>query len=1642
MKPAPAQAKQAVPSGATGRVRANLAALRTIRQLQDEQRPATPAETAALAGWSGWGAVPDVFDPGKPAWQWARDELAELLTSQETAAAARSTLNAHYTDPGIAAAVWETVTRLGFTGGRVLEPGCGSGNFIAAAPPAARMTGVELDPTTAAIARARCPQARIVTGSFADVKLAGMFDAVVGNVPFGNIRLHDPAGNPGRHSIHNHFIVKSLRLTRPGGIVAVVTSRYTLDSESQAARRDMHDLADLVAAVRLPSGAHQETAGTRVVTDLLVFRRREPGRQPAEPAAWLDTVQVTLDGVGLPVNTHFAGGPEGRGSRWVLGRMTAVHGAYRAGDLAVEAPKADLAMALRGVLIAAAAAAKTAGLTWQPPPEPEPEPARPGRPAARNPEPPPAEPETADGLQEGHILRRQDGRFARAENGELVQHACPASQARELAALLDLRDTALRLLDAEAASDADTPRLDAYRGQLRTSYSNYLATFGPLNRVTERRTGRTDPATGTEKMARVRPPMGGFRSDPHAPLVFALEEFDPESQTAEPAPLLTRRVVAPRTYPQSADSPTDALTICLDAHGRADLDVIAGLLGATPREAREALTGLVFDDPDTGTLLPAAEYLSGDVRARLHAAEKAAAEDARYEPNVAALRAVVPADLAPGEIDARLGAAWIPASDVQDFLREILDDTRLTVTHPGGQIWDVDGSRWSVRARSTWGTERYFAPDLARALLEQRRIEVRDPVDRPDGSTAYVLNVEQTAAAVEKAGEMQERFGEWCWEQPERAARLARRYNDAFNNLVLRTYDDAAMTLPGLSTAITLRKHQVAAVARIVSEPAVLLAHEVGAGKTLEMVCGVMELRRLGLVRKPCVVVPNHMLDQFAGEWLRAYPLARVLVTRQEDLQGDNRRRLVARAATGDWDGIIMSSSAFERIPLSPQATAAYLEREVRQFREWLENARQSKSRTVKRIEKALLSAEERVKRKLAGVKDPGISFEATGIDYLCVDEAHRYKNLRTPSSISDAAIDGSMRASDLDMKVGWLRSRNGSRVVTFATATPVANSMTEIYVMQKYLRPDLLEAAGIDVFDSWAATFGEVVTEVEMAPEGGGSFRLKSRFAKFRNVPELLRMFHLVADVKLADDLDLPKPLLAEHDGKRQPVIIEVPASSELKDYVTDLAERAGQIRARAVAPEVDNMLKVTGDGRKAALDLRLVGLPQPDGGKIAEAAWQIHSRWAANRDRVYPGPGGKPSPVPGALQLVFMDFGTPRPGWSAYTELRDQLAGLGVPRDMVRFIHDARTDREKAALFAACRAGTVAVLIGSTEKMGVGTNVQHRAVALHHLDAPWRPADVEQRDGRIMRQGNLNPEVEILRYVVTGSFDGYSWQILARKARFIGQVMRGRLDVREIEDVGDTALSFAEVKAIATGNPLLLEQARADVNLARLRRAERAHNRNQNLLKHTARDMARKAAVWQDEAGQARAAAARRVDTTGDRFRMTVAGREYDKRADAGARLAEVVIDAVRHLQGWGRDSYPVEAGTLAGFPVRVTARQGFMQTEVDAELVGAPGTCVSVSAGRARDGLALIRSLEYRAGRLEWHAEDAAEKAAQCRGEAEKAAEALDTPFPRAAELASAEAEAERIAAALGDLARKTEQAEADKLRGEAGEKKNAA
>jgi N12 class adenine-specific DNA methylase/SAM-dependent methyltransferase len=1581
------------PTGAKAKARANLAALDVLAVLRDEGRPATAGEQAVLARWSGWGATPGLFDDRDDGWAALRGEVRARLDEAAWAAARRTTLNAHYTPAEVVEAMWTAVRDLGFEGGRVLEPGCGAGSFIGLAPAGlaapVRMVGVELDPTTVAVAQALYPDAEIRAEGFERTRFpAGCFDATIGNVPFAKVSLYDPVHNPSRLSLHNHFIVKSLALTRPGGLVGVVTSRYTLDARNPVARREMAALGDLVGAVRLPGGTMRSAAGTDAITDIVILRRRAEGA-PRAGEPWDRVTTVAAVGGDVEVNEYFARHPER-----VLGQPRAGGGQYRRSDPQVTPHDRPLGPDLTAALAGVVEEAGRAGLRATPRVTPAPDLAGTlEADAARS---------TVTGLEakEGSIVTGPGGTFARITNGVPERFEVkPRSDRAELAALLGLRDAVGDLLALEAATVDDATTAPA-RAVLNARYDAYVAGYGPLNRFKLVRTGWPDPETGEDVMRQARPTMGQFRRDPDYRSVMALEDFDPDTQLATKAAIFSVRVVAPRRPRLGAENAQDALAICLDEHGRVDLDVIAGLLGTDAADARSRLGDLVWDDPASGNLETAQRYLSGNVRAKLADAEVAAAVDGRWAANVEALRAVTPVDVGPEEIDARLGAPWVPPGDVAAFAAEVLDCPGALVEFASvTSTWAVQVrsyQRHTVTTASEWGTPRADGVRLLEDALNQTATSVTDPL--PDGRR--VVNLPETLAAREKQEALDHRFAAWLWEDPARSARLVEEYNARFNSTVLPTYDGSHLTLPGLAASFTPHPHQRDAVWRMICEPTVLLAHDVGAGKTATMAMGVHELRRLGLVRKPAIVVPNHMLDQFAREFHQLYPQAKVLVADRDDRTAEGRRAFAARCATGDWDAVIMTGSAFKQIPVSRETQARFQARRVEEYR--LAIGESTEGLTVKRLEAAVARAEQNQARLLAAPKkDDGVPFDQLGVDYVAIDEAHYYKNRAFPSRIQGVGGAGSQRAMDLDMKLSILRERHGTRVATFATATPVANSVAEMYTMQAYLQPELLAAAGVSGFDAWAAQFGRTTTALELAPDGG-SYRMTTRFARFRNVPELLTMFGAAAEVRSAAELNLKVPLVA--GGQARNVVVS--ASDELGVYVASLVERAERVRARAVPVEVDNMLKISGDGRRAALDLRLVGVaPDPAGGKIAVAADRIAELYVQGREEVYLDGAGRPSPILGSLQVVFCDLGTPKDdgGWSVYGELRSQLGARGVPEGMVRFIHDVRDDQGKADLFAACREGRVGVLVGSTDKMGVGTNVQRRLAAVHHLDAPWWPANIAQRDGRALRQGNQNAEVEINRYVTEGSFDVFMWQTLERKQAFIHQVMSGEYAGRDIDDIGDVALSYAEVKALATGNPLIMEKAGVDSDVARLQRLRQAHLRDQTALERRVTSAETGAVRAERRAQLAAAAVAARIDTKGAAFTMTVGDTVHTSRAAAGDQLKVTLAtmgrkgQAAARLSERGATTTGTAVGHLAGFAAAVDGHHDRLDSRFVLRLEGTPvEVTVTGSEAATMTGEGLVARLEGRVRGLEAVHLSAVDDAARFRAEAAAARRRLGLPF----------------------------------------------
>ncbi|PJN21149.1 DEAD/DEAH box helicase family protein [Kitasatospora sp. CB02891] len=1619
--------------------------MRLLRRLEGEDRLAAPEEQQVLARWSGWGAVPQVFEDNPP--ENLADfavELRELLDEPQWLAARHNTLNAHYTDAHLVQEVWRLVEGLGFTDGEVLEPGCGSGNFIAFAPDGARMTGIEVDPTTSAITKLLYPDAVVRREGFERTRVPeGHFDLVVGNLPFGRYEVADLVHNKGNHSVHTYFLLKSLHLVREGGLVAVLTSRHTMDGaghKARAAREEMADLADLVGAVRLPDHAHRSAAGTEVVTDLLVFRRRpagergqkghkgvkegsrahlEGGKIPEYPA-WTQIGVVPLmfrdeESEDFAVNRYFVDNPD-----LVLGEWMITGREY--GPQLTVVGDAELPTAFAEAVQRVREAGTEAGLRQTA-----------GTGAVRL----SRLLEPGENRPEGHLQAEPDGTFTQVRDHQVWEYRPPTTQAEELRALLRLRDTAAAVRhanveDAQAGTESSARTLEL-REQLNREYDAYVAQYGPINRSTWSEQQRTDKKTGRARTVKVRkrPPMGGFHKDPQSGEVTSLEIYDPVSNTARKSTIFTKSTAKHRTPPDRVDSAADALAITLDTKARADLDEIARLLGTDVESARAQLADqrLAFEEPFTlrRTMAAAADYLSGNVRVRLRQAQEAAElEPERFAANVTALLEVQPRDLVPGEIRAQLGAVWIPPSDVQEFAREISGNEGIEVTIKAKTTWSVTGgARSGVAATQQWGTDRRTFTELLTSLLTNGSIRVVDEL--PDGSK--IFNARATEAAKAKAAAIQSRFRSWVWEDPERAKRLAADYNERFNCLVKRSYTGSRVEVPGLSPAFKLRDHQHEAIARIKQEPSVLLAHEVGAGKTAVMIAGMMELRRTGQVSKPMVVVPNHMLLQFRDDWKRLYPDADILTASSDDLTGRKRSEFIARAAHRDVDAVIVTQTAFEAIPMGAVWQETYISREVKVMEEALEEAKAdveaAKSngvankhrRTVKRLETQLSNGRAALEKRIAVLSDQAtLTFEQLGVDFLCVDEAHMYKNLRTLSTIPDAKIEGSGRATDLHMKLEWLRETTASgRVAVFATATPIANSITETHTMQRYLRPDRLEAAGVEVFDWWASTFGEVVNTVELKPSGAG-FRAKARFAKFQNVPEMLALFHDFADVKLVEDLGLELP--AKRDGK--PEVVAVDSSPAQLAFIQDLERRAELVTLGRVEPSEDNMLRIVTDGRKAALDIRMVDPagPADADNKVLAAAGRIFEIWEETKDAVYPVSADDPTehPVPGALQLVFCDLGTPSgddhgkgsedsddpdevtdwdlllgadreaPRWSAYETLREELVARGMPGEKIKFIHEARNDQEKEELFEAARTGRIAVLVGSTSKMGAGTNVQDRAVALHHLDAPWRPADVEQRNGRIERQGNLNPEIRILNYITMGTLDAFMWGVLERKAFFIKQIMKGDINQRVVDDIGSANPDFTELKAIASGNPYLLEMNTVGRLYQSMLDESAAHHQMQASLKDGIAHREREILRGEQVIAAARAALELRTDTVaGDDFELQVHDRTYTKYAEAGPALATAVEALGRQYMTTLRRPPRTVIGHFGGFPVVAEFGRGvFSSWGFHLTLDGVPTvseTFVPSTALTPKDGGSMVGKLRTQIENLPkivTRAEQAVEKA----------------------------------------------------------------
>ncbi|MFO0967861.1 MAG: DEAD/DEAH box helicase family protein [Gemmataceae bacterium] len=1342
-------------------------------------------------------------------WQEVGEELRALLSPDEYESAKRTTFNAFYTSPTVILAMHEALGRLGVPeNALVLEPGCGIGNFMSLAPRGMHFIGVELDSISGRIAQALHAEQDIRIQNFRDAHLPdGSVDAVIGNVPFADLRL-EHGGQ--KFALHDYFFAKSIDALKPGGVLGLITSRFTLDKQNAAIREYLAARADFMGAIRLPSDAFKRE-GTAVVTDIILMRKRSVDEPPNHvDSEWLGIAPLRIEGIDVPVNRYFLNHPER-----VLGTWTRRDTLYGEGYSVT--PTGDLATQLKDAIERLPKFARFQAASLQAPHRP--------RTTA-------AEPHISEGSflidENGVICQRSDGELVPVRYGGKRLHARGTHTGKRLAALVRLRDLARRVLTSQNEGWPEAQRNEARR-ELNWAYERFTGVYGPINKTT--------CATTTDgRVARRMPNLVKFREDPDAMLVMSLEIYDEVTGKATTAAIMKQDVVGRKPPVMSVTSAEEGLLVSLDQRGAVDVSIIATLYGKPEEQVIRELGDLVFQEPESKAWQTADQYLSGNVRSKLAAVLNAGGE---YGRNAAALQAVQPEDVLPGDIDANLGAPWIPASDVQAFAAALfhVEPSSISVGHLKQEAtWSIDAdfaAEQSVAATSEYGTSRANGVRLLELALNMKTPVIYDIIT-DGGKEERVLNQEATLAAREKQKQIKERFRGWVFTDPERAERLVRLYNDAYNNIRLRLFDGSHLDFPGMNQTLRLRAHQRDAIWRCMTAGNTLLAQTVGAGKTFIMAATGMKMRQAGLVKKPLYVVPNHMLEQFGREFLQLYPNARLLIAGKEDLTRQRRKALTAKIASGDWDGIIVTHSSFERMGMSRDYQERFLERQIEEYEQLLrdgasKNVTRAQRNLIKTIEKQKARREERLKDLLAeDKKDDGLVFDQLGVDHIFIDEAQYYKNLETPTKMERVAgiqTGGSERAFDLYMKAQYLHEQHPGRGVTFATGTPISNTMCEMYTMQRYLDPEGLRSRGIDHFDAWAATFGEVIDTMEISPDGA-SLRPRSRFARFTNLPELQQMFRAFADVQTAAMLDLPRPKL--EGGK--PTVVACPMSEEQCRIQQELVERYERLRSQKVDPREDNALLITTDGRKLALDARLLSVRAEDfpGSKVNALVEKVLSIW--NRTQ-----------AARSTQMIFCDMGVqPTPwGYSVYEDIIGKLTARGVPRAEVTGVGDADTDAKKQALFERVRSGQVRVLLGSTQKMGTGTNVQKRLVALHHLDAPWKPAEVEQREGRILRQGNENEKVAIFRYVTEGSFDAYMWQALETKARFIAQVMTGENALRRAEDIGGAELSYAEVKAIASGNPAVLTLAEADAELARLTILKRNHLDEQYLARRSVRDL-----------------------------------------------------------------------------------------------------------------------------------------------------------------------------------------------------------
>jgi N12 class adenine-specific DNA methylase len=1455
------------------KAQANLAAIRTLKRIEGEDRLATPEEKSELVKYTGWGAMPGAFER-QPAREWKSiaDELRETLTPDEYASARASTPNAHYTSPEVIRAIWQAMERFGFeAGGHVLEPSMGVGHFFGLMPeslhPGTRRTGVELDSITARIGARLYPDSVVHGKAFEDTALPkDFFDAAIGNIPFGNYPVFDPAYRRTpqlTRCIHDYFLAKSVDVVRPGGLIALITSRYTLDKQEAAVREHLAERAVLLGAIRLPNTAFKGNAGTDVTTDILFLQKRSANlRQRGE--RWTDLASIDTPDGRIQMNEYFVRHPE-----MMLGRMGMESAQYGpAPALIGTLDPESLAHAVSRMPAAVYSVAQKQSAARRSGDDQIP---------------------SVGTVKEGG-LAEHDGQIVVRRGDELKPLSLPAATSARIRGMLQLRD-AVREVFRTQLQDAPEQAITEARRHLNGSYDSFVSRFGPLNSVQNVR---------------------AFAGDPDQPLLLSLEEFNPDTKAATKTAIFDRRTLERYRPVERVETATEALLVSLNETGEISWPRMEALTGKPAADLQDELGSLAYRNPQGGGWETADRYLSGNVRAKLLTAQAAAQLDPLYKRNVEALQAVQPPDLEPGEIEARLGSSWIPRSDIRQFVAELLDVAPATVKVGYAEsiaTWTLEldyAAKYTVSNTTTHGTSRFRASDLIEQSLNGRTPTAYD--EDPDGNRT--VNQPETIAAREKQQQLNYRFSEWAWEDPARAKRLADDYNLRFNNIRLREFDGSHLSLPGMvRTSLRdgeLAPHQKNAVWRILQGGSPLLAHVVGAGKTWTMTAAAMELRRLDLAKKPMFVVPNHLVDQWGAEFLKLYPQARLFIAGKEHFATENRPQAMARIATGNYDAVIVSHRSFEFLPVSDEYFNRFVQKQVAELDAEIDQAKESEDdnrRIVKELEKAKKRLTVRLKKRAdRESKDRTLTFEELGVDYLFVDEADLYKNLAYTTKMNRIAglpNTDSNRAFDMFLKARYLQEQGDGRGVVFATGTPISNTLAEMYTMLRYLAPDMLSERGVNHFDPWAANFAEAVTSLELAPDGSG-YRMHTRFAKFINLPELLTMFRTVADVQTADMLNLPRPEL--ENGR--PTIVAAPASPELKEFIRTLTERAEKLKKERVDPSVDNMLKITGEGRKAALDMRLVqpDIEPPPDSKVDRAVSRIAKIWSDTRNER-------------STQLIFSDLSTPDPErFNVYADIRSKLVAAGIPPKEIAFIHDAETDTAKKLLFDGVNAGRVRILLGSTEKMGAGTNVQRRLVALHHLDAPWRPRDIEQREGRILRQGNTNKEVQIYRYVTEGSFDAYMWQTLETKARFIHQVMRGETSVRAAEDLDGGALTYAEIKGIASGNPAVVEKIKIDTEIRKLDQLRAVHANQQRHIRWEIRDLPRHIAEAKQQLADVEADVALRNSSDSAEFSMTIGNRLF---AGKGAR--EEAAKALTYaILSWRDDQSLQVRGQFCGFEI----------------------------------------------------------------------------------------------------------------------------